>query len=68
MGLDKAIEHEKEKRKKYYGAKAVDRTCRNHGSCDHCRDNRLYHQSVADKAMNDALRDYENTEGENVDE
>lgn len=32
MGLDKAIEHGKEKRKPYKGAKAIDCTCRNHGS------------------------------------
>jgi len=37
MSLDKAIEHGKEKRKPYYGAKAIDRTCRNHGSCPYCR-------------------------------
>lgn len=44
MGLDKAIEHGKEKRKKYYGSKAIDCTCRNHGSCNHCLSNRLYKQ------------------------
>lgn len=37
MSLDKAIAHGKEKRKPYYGAKAVDATCRNHGSCPHCQ-------------------------------
>ena len=37
MSLDKAIAHGKEKRKPYRGAKAVDATCRNHGSCPHCR-------------------------------
>ena len=37
MSLDKAIAHAKEKRKPYRGAKAVDATCRNHGSCPHCR-------------------------------
>ena len=42
MGLDKAIEHGKEKRKPYRGAKAVDCTCRNHGSCEWCRENRLH--------------------------
>ena len=42
MSLDKAIEHGKEKRKQYYGAKAVDSTCRNHGSCDWCKGNRLH--------------------------
>lgn len=36
MSLDKAIEHGKEERKPYRGAKAIDYTCRNHGSCDWC--------------------------------
>ena len=40
--LDKAILHGKEKRKPYYGAKAIDRTCRNHGSCPAARANRLH--------------------------
>ena len=42
MSLDKTIEHRKERRHPYKGAKAVDRTCRNHGSCDWCMNNRLY--------------------------
>jgi hypothetical protein len=42
MGLDKAIEHSKEHRKRYYGAKACDKTCRNHGSDDWAKGNRLY--------------------------
>lgn len=42
MSLDKAIAHGKEKRKPYRGAKAVDPTCRNHGSCVWCRENRLH--------------------------
>ena len=42
MGLEKAIEHGKEKRKPYRGAKAVDYTCRNHGSCSWCEGKRLY--------------------------
>lgn len=37
MSLDKAISHGKEKRKPYRGSKAVDPTCRNHGSCPHCQ-------------------------------
>lgn len=40
--LDKAIEHGKEHREPYRGAKACDRSCRNHGSCDWCRANRNY--------------------------
>lgn len=42
MSLDKSIEHEKEKRKKYYGSKAIDCTCRNHGSCPWCSDSRQH--------------------------
>lgn len=33
MSLDKAIKHGKEHRKAYRGAKAVDPSCRNHGTC-----------------------------------
>ena len=42
MPLDKLIEKGIEKRKPYRKSKAVDRQCRNHGSCPVCRDNRLY--------------------------
>lgn len=42
MSLDKAITHGKEHRKSYRGAKAIDHTCRNHGSCGWCRGNRTY--------------------------
>lgn len=42
MPLDKAINSGKEHRKKYYGEKSVDRTCRNHDSCPHCQMRRKY--------------------------
>ena len=42
MALDKAIEHAKEKRKPYRGSKAVDSTCRNHGTCKWCEANRKH--------------------------
>ena len=42
MSLDKAIEHGKEHRKNYHGSKAFDRTCRNHGGCEWCKENRLH--------------------------
>ena len=42
MSLEKAIRHGKENRKLFRGAKRVDRQCRNHGSCPHCKSNRLY--------------------------
>lgn len=42
MSLDKAIKHGKEKRKPYTGIKAIDATCRNHGSCPWCEGNRRH--------------------------
>ena len=52
--LDKAIEHGKEHRKQYRGSKAVDKTCRNHGSDDWEKDNRLYRDNrLKEKAKQD---------------
>ena len=59
MSLDKAIEHGKEKRRQYKGAKAIDCTCRNHGSCAWCRENRLYQQLKIDVASRQALDEME---------
>lgn len=42
MALDKAIKSGKEKRKPYRRAKAHSRSCRNHGSCPYCRENRQH--------------------------
>ena len=42
MSLDKAIEHGKEKRKPYKGAKLVAGSCRNHGGCLWCEENRKH--------------------------
>ena len=41
MALDKAIKSGKEHRKEYTKVKAIDKTCRNHGSCPWCNGNRL---------------------------
>lgn len=55
MTLDKAIEHGKEHRKQYRGSKAVDKTCRNHGSDDWEKDNRLYRANrLEEKAKQDS--------------
>ena len=42
MTLEKTIASGKEHRKPYYGSKAIDKTCRNHGSCPWCQRNRKY--------------------------
>ena len=42
MPLDKAIKYGKEHRKPYVGAKAIARSCRNHGGCPWCERGRLH--------------------------
>ena len=42
LSLDKAIKYGKEKRKQYRGSKAIDSTCRNHGGCPYCEQNRRH--------------------------
>lgn len=59
MALDKAIQHEKEYRKPYTGGKAIDRTCRNHGSCDWCKGNRLHASNVQEEIADAKLAEYE---------
>lgn len=53
MSLDKAILHKKEKREPYRKTKATDATCRNHGTCKRCEDNRTYQARKAIAAMNE---------------
>ena len=59
MSLDKAIKSGKEHRKPYSGSKSFDRTCRNHGSCDWCKENRLIQSIRAEKESLEKLRDYQ---------
>jgi len=42
MSLDKSIAHGKEHRKPYRGSKAFDPSCRNHGGCPWCEENRKH--------------------------
>jgi len=42
MSLDKAINSGKEYRKNYFGSKRFDRSCRNHGNCGYCENNRTF--------------------------
>ena len=59
MSLEKAIEHGKEKRRPYIGAKAVDCTCRNHGSCEWCKGNRTYKNSKKNLKAEQEIKEYE---------
>lgn len=62
MSLDKAIKHNKEHRKPYRGAKAVDSTCRNHGSDDWATDNRLFQRKRAELSVQDRIEDWKEQE------
>ena len=57
MSMNKAIEHGKEHRKQYEGAKAVDKTCRNHGTCLWCSNNRQYKNKKILEKMLDKTKD-----------
>lgn len=59
MSLDKSIEHGKDHRKSYQGAKAVDPTCRNHGNCEWCRGNREYANQKREYVTAVKLKEYE---------
>lgn len=59
MSLDKAIKYGKEHRKPYRGAKAIDYTCRNHGSCEYCKDNRLHKFKKDELIIEEKEADYE---------
>lgn len=60
MSLDKAIEHNKEHRKQYHGSKVFDRTCRNHGGCPYCENDRLIHTNRLIEKSNQELKDFNN--------
>lgn len=64
MSLKKAIEHGKEHRKPYHGSKDFDHTCRNHGGCSWCEENRKYKNL---KREQKAMAQLEELMKENVD-
>lgn len=58
MALDKAIWYGKEWRRVYRRSAAIDRTCRNHGSCPWCRGNRLYNRARAEAAARQQIEEH----------
>ena len=58
MSLDKAIEHGKEHREPYHGSKAFDKSCRNHGGCPACENDRLIHTNRLIEKSNQELKDF----------
>lgn len=59
MSLNKAIESGKEHRKIYTGGKSIDRTCRNHGGCPWCLENRTYKYEKNRSAAEEELKSFE---------
>lgn len=57
MALNKAILSGKEHRKMYRGSKAIDATCRNHGGCPWCEENRKYKYIKNEKKTLDKLKE-----------
>ena len=57
MSFDKAIEYNKEHRKKYRGAKAVDPTCRNHGGDDWPTENRTYKNKKRQNVIDEKIQE-----------
>lgn len=58
MSLDKAIQYGKEHRKPYKGAKAIDRTCCNQGSCGWCKDNRIYANTKREQSAESEMKEF----------
>lgn len=59
MSLDKSIAQGKERRKQFRGSKAFDKSCRNHGSCEWCLENRMYKNLKRLAAMKELENEYE---------
>lgn len=59
MSFEKAIKYKKEHRKPYHGSKAIAKSCRNHGGCTWCEENRKYKYIKKEKSMLDKIEEWE---------
>jgi hypothetical protein len=53
MAFDKRYPNRKDIRAPYRKSKRFDRTCRNHGSCPYCENNRLHNDRRRELAAKD---------------
>lgn len=58
MSLEKGIKYGKEHRKQYINSKLFDYSCRNHGSCDWCKSDRLHKVNKKIEGTDQKLREY----------
>jgi hypothetical protein len=60
MSFDKVYPNRKDQRKQYYGSGKFDRTCRCHGGCSYCKNNRLHNtkkrKSISDASMEEFVK------------
>ena len=60
MSFDKDYPNRKDRRKPYKGSKVFDRSCRNHGGCDYCKDTRTFKKRQVEEEMDIELENYLN--------
>ena len=48
----------KEQRKPYYDSRSIDCTCRNHGTCPWCKNNRLFFDRKQRNLADEKLKDW----------
>lgn len=46
------------KKEPYRGSKTIDYSCRNHGSCGVCKDNRLHHRHKVEEEAKEEVEEY----------
>ena len=57
MSLEKGIRFGKEHRRPYWDSRALNKTCRCHGSCPYCSKNRKYKHNKKFQKMLDRLKE-----------
>lgn len=60
MAFDNEHPNRKDHRKPFRKAKAIDRTCRNHGDCPYCQGNRFHKDDVKKLDMTEQEDDMNN--------
>ncbi len=58
MSLNKAIASGKEHRKPYRGGKSIAKSCRNHGGCPWCLENRRHKDTKKIEKMIDMMEEF----------
>ena len=66
MSLTRAIKHQHEHRRPYYGAGKHDPSCRPGGDCPYCQSNRRHARAQREDAANESLREWESTEDDDA--